>query len=158
MMRVNPPTLFWILIAAIVAVDRFAPLTTFPEPWLPWAGAGLAMLGIGISVAGKREFQRRGTNVHTFEEPGELVTGGLYGISRNPMYLGLVLAGFGAALFSATVSALALSTLFAVTVRHWYIAYEENAMHRQFGEPYEAYCRTVRRWFGRRRGEIELRE
>ncbi len=40
-------------------------------------------------------FQRIGTNVYTFEEPGELVTEGLYGISRNPMYLGLVVAGAG---------------------------------------------------------------
>ncbi len=38
-------------------------------------------------------FQRIGTNVYTFEEPGELVTEGLYGISRNPMYLGLAVAG-----------------------------------------------------------------
>ena len=35
-MRINPPTLFWILIAAIVTVDRFFPLATFAQPWLPW--------------------------------------------------------------------------------------------------------------------------
>ena len=39
-MRINPPTLFWLLIAAIVAVDRFFPVVAFDEPWLPWSGAG----------------------------------------------------------------------------------------------------------------------
>ena len=153
-MRINPPTLFWILIAAIVAVDQYFPLGAFAEPWLTWAGVGLFILGIGVSVAGKRHFQRAGTNVYTFEEPGQLVTEGLYRRSRNPMYLGLVLAGVGAALVSATLTALGLSAVFAVVVRFWYIAYEENAMRRQFGEAYDAYCRSVGRWFGRR-GEPE---
>ena len=102
-------------------------------------------------MAGKRRFRQAGTNVYTFEDSGELVTAGLYGISRNPMYLGLVLAGFGAALVSATLAALVLSAAFVLFVRYWYIAYEERAMRRQFGARYEAYCRTVGRWLGRRR-------
>ena len=67
------------------------------------------------------------------------------------MYLGLVLAGFGAALVSATLAAVVLSAAFALTVRYWYIAYEERAMRRRFGERYAAYCRSVGRWLGRRR-------
>ena len=151
-MRINPPTLFWILVATIVAVDRFFPVVAFAEPWLPWCGAVLAIVGIGVSAAAKRQFQRIGTNVYTFEEPGEFVTAGLFRTSRNPMYLGLVLAAFGVALVSATLAALALSAVFALIVRYWYIAFEENAMLRRFGEPYQAYCRRVGRWFGRRRG------
>ena len=154
-MRINPPTLFWILIAAIAAADRFFPAITFPETWLPWCGAVLVVLGVGISVAAKKQFLRAGTNVYTFEEPGELVSEGLFGISRNPMYLGLVLAGVGAALVSATLSALVLSAVFALIVRYWYIAYEEKAMLRRFGTSYQAYCRRVLRWFGRRRNDSD---
>lgn len=154
-MRINPPTLFWILIAATVAVDRYFPLIEFAGSWLPWCGAVLAVAGVGVSAAAKRQFQRIGTNVYTFEEPGELVTAGLFGISRNPMYLGLVVAGFEAALVSATLAALVLSAAFTLIVRYWYVAYEENAMLRRFGEPYQAYRGRVGRWFGRRSGEIE---
>ena len=96
-------------------------------------------------------FQRIGTNVYTFEEPGELVTEGLYGISRNPMYLGLAVAGRGPALVSATLSALVLSTAFAAVMRFWYIAHEEAAMRRKFGDRYDAYRRRVPRWLGWRR-------
>ena len=71
------------------------------------------------------------------------------------MYLGLVLAGFGAALVSATLAALILSAAFALTVRYWYIAFEESAMLQRFGEPYRAYCRRVRRWLGRHHAEVE---
>ena len=156
-MRINPPTLFLILIAAIVAADRFFPLIKFAETWLLWGGAVIAIAGVGVSAAAKRHFQRIGTNVYTFEEPGELVTTGLFGISRNPMYLGLVVAAFGAALISATFAALVLSTAFTLIVRYWYVAYEESAMLRRFGEPYQVYCRRVGRWIGRRGGEIDSR-
>ena len=148
-MRINPPTLFWILIAAIAATFAFLPLARFDEPWLPWAGGALAILGIAVSVAGKRRFQREETNVYTFENPDKLVADGLFGVSRNPMYLGLVLAGFGAALASGTAAALILAAAFALTVRYWYIAYEETVMRRRFGTDYDAYCRRVRRWIGR---------
>ena len=149
-MRINPPTLFWILIAAILAVCTYLPLMRFDQPWLPWAGGALAALGIGVSVADKRRFHKAETNVYTFEEPDRLVTDGLYQVSRNPMYLGLVLAGFRAALASATVAALILAAVFALIVRYWYIAYEEAVMRGRFGADYEAYCRRVRRWFSLR--------
>lgn len=150
-MRVNPPTLFWILVAAILAAYLFLPLVRFDEVWLPWAGGSLAVLGIAVSIAGKRRFLRAGTNVQTFEEPDMLVTDGLYAVSRNPMYLGLVLAGFGAALASATAAALILAAIFALIVRYRYIAYEEDVMQRRFGAEYLAYCARVGRWSGRRR-------
>ena len=148
-MRIDPPTLFWMMIATIAATFAVLPLMRFQEPWLPWTGGALAALGIAVSVAGKRRFQREETNIFTFGKPDRLVTDGLFGISRNPMYLGLVLAGFGAALVSATATALLLAAAFACIVRYWYIAYEEAAMRRQFGADYDAYCSRVRRWIGR---------
>ena len=150
-MRINPPTLFFVLIAAIAAVDQLCPVVSFTVPWLPWFAAVLVVLGIAVSVAGKRHFQGVGTNVYTFKEPGELVTDGPYRFSRNPMYLGLILAGIGAALVSASLSALVLAGAFAITVRCWYVAYEERAMRRRFGDAYEAYCQEVGRWVGRQR-------
>ena len=80
-MQINPPTLFWMAIAAILSADRFLPLARFEQAGLPWGGAVLVILGVALSVAGKKRFQSAGTNVYTFEDPGELVTEGLYGIS-----------------------------------------------------------------------------
>ena len=89
--------------------------------------------------------------MYTFEEPGVLVTDGIHGFSRNPMYLGLVLAGAGAGLVSGTLPALVLVAAFVLSVGYWYIAYEETAMRERFDDRYEAYRRTVGWWFGRRR-------
>ncbi len=154
-MRIDPRILFLIQIGSIVAADQLAPLIEFGNLWLRLAGAALAVLGLGVSVAAKRQFQRAGTNVYTFKEPGELVTEGLYGVSRNPMYLGLVLGGIGTALISGTLAGLILCAGFAAVVRFWYIAHEEQAMRRKFGGPYEAYCEEVWRWLGPRGGSGE---
>ena len=81
-----------------------------------------------------------------------MVTDGLYGVSRNPMYLGLVIAAAGAALVSATLSALILSAALAAIVRFWYVAHEERAMRGKFGARYDDYCWRVGRWIGRRGG------
>ena len=62
-MWINPPALFWYPIAAIVAIDQFFPQGEFTEPWI---GAGLVILGIGVAMAGRRQFQRVGTGVRTF--------------------------------------------------------------------------------------------
>lgn len=150
-MRINPPTLFWILIAAILVADRFLPLKRFEAPWLLWTGAALVVLGAGISAAGKRHFRRAGTNVYTFEQPDLLVTDGIYSVTRNPMYLGLILIVVGAALVSGTLVAGLLSAAFIPVVRYGYVAYEESAMRGKFGRRYEEYCQTVGRWLGRYR-------
>ncbi|KKZ13333.1 MAG: hypothetical protein TE42_00670 [Candidatus Synechococcus spongiarum SP3] len=153
-MRINPPKLFLIAIAAIMAVDVIVTPGHVRLALAPLVRVTLAVAGVGISVTAKRQFQRIGANIDTFEEPDELMTEGLFSISRNPMYLGLVLAAFGAALLSATPPALVLSAVFALIVRYWYIAFEENAMQWRFGEPYQSCCRKVDRWFGRRRGKV----
>lgn len=145
-MRMNPPTLLCTVAAAGVAADRFLPLLRFDVPWLPWAGGVLVALGAGIAVAGKRLFVRAGTNVYTFEQPDLLVSHGIYRFSRNPMYLGMVLVAAGLASVSSTLSAWLLWVAFAVAVRYWYIAYEEAAMRRVFGDRYDEYCRSVGRW------------
>ncbi len=150
-MRIDPRLLFLFMIGVIVVTDQFAPVMEVPYPWLRWAGGVFAVLGIGVSVAAKRQFRRAGTNVYTFEEPGELVVDGLYSMSRNPMYLGLVLAGAGAAMLSATLVGFLLWVAFVSIVRFWYIAFEEHAMQEKFGSRYEEYCRSVPRWLGRRR-------
>ena len=150
-MRIIPPILLCIMVGLMVGADTFLPLIRFDPPGLLWAGAAIVVLGVCIAGPAMLRFRRARTNFHTFKEPGVLVTDGPYAISRNPMYVGMVLAGLGAALITATLAGVILAAAYALIVRYWYIAYEERAMRRQFGERYDAYCRKVGRWLGRRR-------
>jgi protein-S-isoprenylcysteine O-methyltransferase Ste14 len=80
----------------------------------------------------------------------ELITGGVYRISRNPAFLGfdLVYLGLLLSFFSWWLAAL---TAFAVIALHVQITHvEELFLRTAFGEDYHRYEQQVRRYFGRR--------
>jgi protein-S-isoprenylcysteine O-methyltransferase Ste14 len=83
------------------------------------------------------------------EEPRKLVRRGLYRFSRNPMYLGVLLAVFGQALvfasFQVALYGAALWLVFHLVV----VLLEEPHLREERGPSYEQYCRQVPRWLGR---------
>ena len=115
----------------------------------PYNLFGIILLSAGIIIAqtSKNLFLKLRTNVNTFDNPDKLVTEGLYKFSRNPMYLGFVIALAGiAVLYQAAISSFLLVALFILITDRWYIKYEENVMMEQFGEQYIQYCEKTRRW------------
>ena len=104
-------------------------------------------IGLFISIKGKALFKTLGTNIMTFDNPDKLVTEGIYQYSRNPMYLGFVVALLGFALLTgASIVSFLFVVLFFLITDRWYIAFEEKAMMKTFGREYKAYCQAVRRW------------
>ena len=116
-------------------------------PW-PWNLAGLLLLagGIVLLAAADAQFKRAGTNVKPFARAGALVTHGVFGFSRNPMYLGMLLALAGVALLEGSPLALAVALVFAWRVQRVFILPEEWRLESQFQNEYRLYRRRVRRW------------
>jgi protein-S-isoprenylcysteine O-methyltransferase Ste14 len=75
-----------------------------------------------------------------------LVTGGVYRITRNPMYVGMALLLSAWAVALGSTWALAGPLGFMLFITRFQIRPEEQALHALFGETYAAYCRRVRRW------------
>ncbi len=96
----------------------------------------------------------RATAVRTSVNPlrvdrcSTLVTAGLYRFSRNPMYLGLVLALLGWAIVLGNVLCLLLVWAFARTLEVLQIKPEESALLKTFGKVYSDYTHRVNRWIG----------
>jgi protein-S-isoprenylcysteine O-methyltransferase Ste14 len=82
-----------------------------------------------------------------------LVTGGVFRISRNPMYLGLALLLIGWAVWLGSASPWLIPPLFVTIVTLLQIIPEEEALARLFGDQYVEYRRDVLRWLGRHRGD-----
>ena len=78
-----------------------------------------------------------------------LVTTGIYRYSRNPAFLGFDLMYTGVLLMYCNPLTAAFS-LFAVIMLHLQILQEEKYLTATFGAPYQAYCRRVFRYLGRR--------
>jgi protein-S-isoprenylcysteine O-methyltransferase Ste14 len=145
-MRLLPPILVLILLATMIMLRIFAPGPVVASYHYPLAGAVLAILGLLVTWCGAHHFTSAGTNIKTFNEPGVLVTDGLFQWSRNPMYAGFLLLLAGIAILLGAATPFLPVIVFAVIADRWYIAFEERALARKFGEEYEAYKRRARRW------------
>ncbi|MGO1118327.1 methyltransferase family protein [Rhodovibrionaceae bacterium A322] len=146
MKRLLPPVLFLLCGLGMIALHKLLPLAHWMV-W-PWRGLGVVpvALGLGMIVTVALTFRRVRTNIHTFRNPDKLVTGGLFRISRNPIYLGFALALLGGVLLSGSLSALLGPLLFWFVADRWYIPFEEDRLRANFGADYDSYCRQVRRW------------
>jgi protein-S-isoprenylcysteine O-methyltransferase Ste14 len=80
------------------------------------------------------------------DQPGALVTGGIFGRSRNPVYLGLALLTVGVFLVLGSLVLLALALVFLVYF-HFLIRREKRFLAEHYGEAYREYARSVGRWW-----------
>ncbi len=89
---------------------------------------------------------RAGTTHHPTGTPSALVSSGPFRLTRNPLYLSLLLmlAGF-AALLNSVWLILAVPVLFLL-LNVFIVPREEAILNQLFAGQYSAYCRRVRRW------------
>src|SRR5262249_38494529 len=81
--------------------------------------------------------------------PQHLVVSGLYAHVRNPMYVGVVAAIFGQALFLAQSGLVIYGTLMWAAFHAFVALYEEPTLRRMFGPEYDAFRAHVPRWIPR---------
>ena len=108
----------------------------------------LALSGIGFDLAGLMAFIRAKTTINPIKPAATaaLVTTGLYRVTRNPMYLGMLLVLFGWAVFLSNLGALLIAPLFALYITRFQIIPEERVLAEKFGAAFMAYQSQVRRW------------
>ena len=118
---------------------------------LRMTGAAIAATGIALDAAAMLAMRRARTNILPHRGADRLVTGGIFALTRNPIYVGntLLLGGVGVALASAWMVAGAL--LAAWLVDRLAIRREERHLSARFGTAYAAYVARVPRWIGMRR-------
>lgn len=135
-------------------------LLFFFAAWLIGRAAGLApvfqstiagwtvfALGVAIAASGRLAFARAKTEVIPVSKKNSaLVTSGPFSVTRNPMYLGLLVALAGLAIVLGTSAGAIAVVAFFLFVNFVSIPYEEAKMERQFGDQYRLYRKRVRRW------------
>lgn len=110
-------------------------------------GIALVVLGVALAVSVFGLFRREDTELNpTSESNRKLVVSGPYRLTRNPMYLGLVLVSLGIAFWVGALPFFAVPALVFATTNFGHIPFEEAKMRRQFGSDYDNYTRAARRW------------
>lgn len=134
----------WGLNAIWPATGPFARIDT----WLRALGTAVAAAGIGLDLAAMLAMRRAQTNVLPHRGADHLVTGGVFAISRNPIYLGNTLLLVGLALALVWPWLVVTALLAAVLVDRLAIRREEEHLSVRFGPAFADYVRHVPRWIG----------
>ena len=145
----RPPVLYLACLILGLVLDHVLPLPlTWPETGLvSWiAGGGAILLGAAIMAAGIRNFSRAATPVPSNQPVRALVTTGIHGWSRNPIYVGMFLIYAGIAVAAHSTWVLVLALPLVLTLRYVVVAREEAYLERRFGDAYRNYKARVRRW------------
>ena len=146
--KMPPAALVLLFLVLMWLVSTSEPSLTIAIPRRTTIAAICWIAGFAITFGGLLQFRRAKTTINpiTPEATTALVMSGIYRFSRNPMYLGFLFALLGWAVFLSHLLAFALLPFFLLYMNRFQIEPEERALSAKFGEQFNEYRRSVRRW------------
>ena len=135
-----------ILVTIVITVTDFPFSDAITDVWLDVTGVLLCTLGqlLRIWVIGYRYIVRGGKNRKVHAE--DLVTEGIFALSRNPLYVGNILVLFGLCVIWNAPLLYFVCVPFTLIGYRAIVAAEEAFLRRKFGAAYDEYCQTTNRW------------
>ncbi|GLT15943.1 methyltransferase family protein [Vibrio algivorus] len=109
---------------------------------------GLVLIGFMLAVIGVKTFIQAETTIHPDlkHATNKLVTNGIYRLSRNPMYLGMLLNLLAISVWLNNWLTIGVCIGFVCYISQFQIKPEERFLQQRFGKQYTDYCKKVRRW------------
>jgi protein-S-isoprenylcysteine O-methyltransferase Ste14 len=147
-LKIPPVGMFLLFLFALLGLQALTPGHEISPAFRVLAGLALLAASGVFGITGILHFKRAGTSVHPLEpeRSSVLVTHGVYAISRNPMYLALLLALLAYGFFMSNGYCIAFAVLFVPVMNRFQIIPEERVLAERFGEAFTAYCRETGRW------------
>ena len=148
---VGLPAFLIILIYAVLAKPLGLPMwdplvqTLWKSNVIGWVGLGLsvlALVGFIFTLVSFGDSLRIGIED---KSPPALITGGMFALTRNPIYLCFLTLLLGLVLVHRNILMIAAAVFFAAMI-HRQILKEEAFCKKNYGEEYEDYCEKVRRY------------
>lgn len=144
---VRPPLAWGLSVIAGLALDWLVPLPFLPAGLAAgWFGGLVFVLALALFAWAIVTMTSAGSTVPTNLPTVTIVESGPYRFTRNPIYLGMLLALIGLAIAFDTLWLLVMLVPFALVIRYGVVAHEEAYLERKFGDVYRGYRSRVRRW------------
>jgi protein-S-isoprenylcysteine O-methyltransferase Ste14 len=145
---VPPPVQGLIMAVAMWTLARQTPGLTVDFPGRALLVYLLGLVGVAMEIIAGLMFLRARTTPNPLkpQNASKLVTSGLYGFSRNPMYLALLFVLVAWGLHLANPLNVLLLVGWVIYITEFQIKPEEQALKEKFAADYDDYCRRVRRW------------
>ena len=146
MITFRPPRIAMALLLVATVIHL-----AIPGSWLQLksqaiAGLATGILGVALMIRAWWLFRRYQTAICPTAETTSFITSDVYALSRNPMYLGMVLMLLGVALFSGGWPHYVVTVAFGLILNYVFCRFEEQDLLDQYGAQYSEYTTRVRRW------------
>jgi protein-S-isoprenylcysteine O-methyltransferase Ste14 len=146
--KVPPPVVGALVAAGMWGLSLLGPQLSIPAVPKYAAVAMLVAAALAFDLVGLLAFRAARTTLNPLEpeRATALVTGGVYRITRNPMYVGMALLLLAWAVYLAALLSFAGLVVFVAWITRYQIRPEERVLAGRFGEEYARYTARVRRW------------
>ncbi|HVB31455.1 MAG TPA: isoprenylcysteine carboxylmethyltransferase family protein [Gemmatimonadaceae bacterium] len=144
--RFPPPLIFLLAFAAGWGLQRLRPMTLLPRDEARVAALVLVVAWVGLTAWTLTCFRRHHTSVVPVKPTTALIVKGPFRITRNPLYLGMLMLYAGVALWFDALWPFVLLLPLVLVIQQYAIRREERYLARTFGDAYRAYTGRVRRW------------
>lgn len=144
---IPPPIIYALFFVGGIGLNKIVPIHL--QAWNPWsrfAGSSLIVLSFVYLLPSLWKFLRTHNTLITIRPANSLETNGIYGWTRNPMYLALLILYTGIAFLVQNYWGIVLSPLVLLVIQEYVIVREEKYLERAFAQDYLNYKKSVRRW------------
>ncbi len=142
----HPPVLLLSFIGLGFAGRWLFSAEFLPQAWASSIGLPAVVIPLALFVWAVIAMRREGASIPTGEPTDSIVARGPYRLSRNPIYLSMVMLLLGIGVWVNSGWFLVLAVLAAVLLNTGVILPEERYLESKFGDTYLTYKRQVRRW------------
>lgn len=146
MLSYRPPRIAMSLLLVASVFELSLPAPSTPLPAVPFGGGLLAVLGCSLMLRAWWLFRTRETAICPTAITTTLITNDVYRLSRNPMYLGIVLILLGPAVAVGGLAYYIAAFTFWLIIDFVFCPFEEAKLERDFPLAFERYRGRVRRW------------
>lgn len=147
-LKIPPPVVAVLVAAAMWGVATLGPSLAIAAELRYLLIAVLIFAGLAFDLAGLIAFRASRTTINplTPERSSALVTGGVYRITRNPMYVGMALLLLAWALYLSALLPFVGPVIFVLYITRFQILPEERVLRGIFADEFARYTERVRRW------------
>ena len=110
-------------------------------------GSLMIVLALIIFVKASRAIKKHKTTIFPDGIPSFLVEEGIFQLSRNPIYLAMIILMIGISIVCQNIAGLVFPVIFYSWINKRWIFEEERNLKKAFGKKYLDYCTKVPRWF-----------
>lgn len=142
---VQPPVvIMFVVLSAWLTHSVLGPWQTLVR--MPLLGGALAVVGFSFMIWARILFTSRNTTLFVGRPSSQLVCDGPFRVSRNPMYVGVLVFLVGLTLWVGTWPFYLVAPVTFLVLNCFHIPREERMLRELFGERYLVYSKEVRRW------------